>query len=161
MSSSTTDAQTVLTEVVKYPGCFVCGDENESGLKLKFWWDGEVCRTEFVAQERFCGYHRLLHGGIVSTILDEVMIKAILAEGIVVVTVDLQVRFKAPVQTGDRLTFEARAGERRKRFFTTTGVALTESGQIAAEASARYIEVTDSARLAELTEQLSGPPDRS
>ena len=159
MITSGSDKQSTLTEVVKYPGCFVCGDENDSGLKLRFWWDGEVCRTEFVAEERFCGYHRLLHGGIISTILDEVMIKAILAEGIVVVTVDLQVCYKAPAQTGDKLIFEARVGKRKKRFFTTTGVALLESGQIAAEASARYIQVTDPERLADLTEQLSGPLD--
>lgn len=156
MSPSRTDEETALTEVVKYPGCFVCGDENDSGLKLKFWWDGEVCRTEFVAQERFCGYHRLLHGGIISTILDEVMIKAILAEGTLVVTVDLQVRYKVPVQTGDKLKFEGRVGQRKKRFFTTTGVAMLESGRIAAESSARYIQVTDTERLADLTAQLSG-----
>ena len=159
MSSSITNARMAQTEVVKYPGCFVCGDENESGLKLKFLWDGTVCRTEFVAQERFCGYHRLLHGGIISTILDEVMIKAILAEGIVVVTVDLQVRYKAPVHTGEKLTFEAVVGHRNRRIFTTTGVALLQSGQIAAEANARYIQVTDPERLADLTEQLSGSPD--
>ncbi|MFQ5607766.1 MAG: PaaI family thioesterase [Candidatus Zixiibacteriota bacterium] len=157
MINSDSNTKSTLTEVVKYPGCFVCGDENDSGLKLKFWWDGEVCRTEFVAAERFCGYHRLLHGGIVSTILDEVMIKAILAEGIVVVTVDLQVRFKAPVHTDDRLTFEAKVGERRKRLFTTNGIARLEDGRIAAEASARYIQVTGAERLAALTEQLSGP----
>lgn len=146
----------IATEVVKYPGCFVCGDKNNSGLKLKFWWDGEVCRTEFTARERFCGYHRLLHGGIISTILDEVMIKAILAEGTLVVTVDLQVRYKVPIQTGDKLKFEGRVVQRKRRFFTTTGVAMLESGRIAAESSARYIQVTDTERLADLTAQLSG-----
>ncbi len=138
------------TEVVSYSGCFVCGDKNSQGLKLRFFWDGEVCRTSFTAAEEFCGYYQLLHGGILATILDEVMIKAILAQDVIAVTGELTTKYLAPVTTGDVIAFEARILKRRGRLFLTEGSAVNQSGVLVASATAKYIEVAAS----ELREQL-------
>ncbi len=137
-------------EVVAYSGCFVCGDKNDIGLKLRFLWDGEACRTSFTATEEFCGYHRLLHGGILATILDEVMIKAILAMDIVAVTGEMTVKYLAPVNTDDRIDFEARVLKHRGRLFLTEGSAHNQVGVLVASATAKYIEVAKS----DLREQL-------
>ncbi len=143
-----------VVEVVSYANCFVCGAENAHGLQLKFFWDGAVCRTSFVATEQFCGYHQLLHGGILGTIFDEVMIKAILAQDVVAVTGELTTKYLQPVKTGETINFEARVLKHRGRLFLTEGVARKGSGELVASASAKYIEVADGALKSQLLASL-------
>ncbi len=142
-------------EVVSYSKCFVCGDENDHGLKLRFLWDGEVCRTSFTATEQFCGYHQLLHGGIVGTIFDEVMIKAILAQDIIAVTGELTTKYLVPVTTGQTIAFEGRVLKRRGRLFLTEGKATTDSGDMVASATAKYIEIADTPLRDQLVSSLA------
>ncbi len=78
-----------MNEIAKYSGCFVCGDDNECGLKAKFHFVGDKAITECVAARRFEGYYDIYHGGITATLLDEVMIKALLAQNIFALTVEL------------------------------------------------------------------------
>jgi uncharacterized protein (TIGR00369 family) len=129
-----------MEEVVKYHKCFVCGDKNEIGLKARFYFDGEQATSEIVADELFAGYHGIYHGGIISTMLDEVMIKALLARGIFAVTAELTVKFKRPVRTGDKVLFSGReVTSARDRIFTTEGRAQAADGTLYAEATGKYI----------------------
>ncbi len=55
-----------------YKKCFFCGPATGGlGLELHYTDDGAIC--EFTAGDRFQGYDGMLHGGIVTGILDEVM----------------------------------------------------------------------------------------
>lgn len=129
-----------MKEVVKYHKCFVCGDQNKIGLKARFYFDGEQATSEIIADESFAGYQGIYHGGIISTMLDEVMIKAILARGIFAVTAELTVKFKRPVRTGDKVLFTGReVTSARDRIFTTEGKAQAEDGTVYAEATGKYI----------------------
>lgn len=129
-----------MKEVVKYAGCFVCGDKNNNGLKARFYYDGEQAVTEVRAQEQFEGYRGIYHGGIVSTLLDEVMIKALLALEKYTVTAEMTVRFLRPVRTGEKIRFVGRVTKSRGRVFLTEGTATAEDGQVFATAAAKYIE---------------------
>ena len=52
--------------------CFACGIENPIGLKLKFYTDGEDrCIAHFHPRPAHQGYPGQVHGGLVSTLLDE------------------------------------------------------------------------------------------
>lgn len=53
--------------------CFACGRENASGLQMRFQSDGNKLYSTLTPPLHFRGWHNLLHGGIVSTILDEIM----------------------------------------------------------------------------------------
>jgi hypothetical protein len=53
--------------------CFVCGPENNLGLKLVFRLEGDVCRSEFTPSDMHCGYDGVTHGGIIFSVLDDVM----------------------------------------------------------------------------------------
>ena len=53
--------------------CFACGPENEHGLQMDFYTDGECVYSWLTVDRQHCGWRKLLHGGIVSTILDEAM----------------------------------------------------------------------------------------
>lgn len=129
-----------MKEVVRYSSCFVCGDKNESGLKARFFYDGEQAVTEIVALEQFEGYHGIYHGGIVATLLDEVMIKAILVQNRYAVTAELTVRFLKPVRTGEKIRFTGWVTKSKGRVFLTEGKATGENGQVFATATGRYVE---------------------
>lgn len=53
--------------------CFACGAENKYGLQMKFYTNGEYLSSKLRLEERFTGWDQLVHGGIISTILDELM----------------------------------------------------------------------------------------
>ena len=53
--------------------CFVCGPSNPIGLRIKFRIDGDVCRGEFKPGEHHVGYNNITHGGIIFSLLDDVM----------------------------------------------------------------------------------------
>jgi uncharacterized protein (TIGR00369 family) len=81
-----------------YGKCFVCGEDNPGGLHLNFEIDKEkkTLKTTFVADPVFQGYDGVLHGGIVSTLLDEAMAKLSYELGYGTVTAAMEIRFKKP-----------------------------------------------------------------
>jgi len=129
-----------MEEVLSYPGCFVCGGKNLHGLKAKFLYDGENAFAEFIATESFEGYKGIFHGGIVASLLDEVMIKTILARNIFAVTAEMTVRFRHPIRTGERIRFVGRVTESKGRLFSTEGEAVGDDGTIYATATGIYLE---------------------
>ncbi|MEA1980311.1 MAG: PaaI family thioesterase [candidate division Zixibacteria bacterium] len=132
-----------MKEILKYSGCFVCGDKNDNGLQAKFYYDGKEASTEIEASDNFEGYQKIYHGGIISTVLDEVMVKAILAKEIYAVTVEMTVRFHKPVRTGDKLFFKGRIVKNKGRVYFTEGEVKRTNGDILATASGKYIEAED------------------
>jgi hypothetical protein len=51
--------------------CYACGDLNPLGLHMHFRMEGEWAVAPFVARREHQGYPGFVHGGIVSTLLDE------------------------------------------------------------------------------------------
>lgn len=129
-----------MREIVKYRRCFVCGDENEHGLKARFFYDGEQAVSELRALESFEGYRGIYHGGVISAMLDEVMIKAILARDIFAVTAELTVRYHRPIETGTQLRFVGRVSEQKGRAYYTVGEVVSEDGVRFASATGKYLE---------------------
>ena len=129
-----------MKEIAKYSGCFVCGQQNEIGLKARFYWDGEKAVCDILADELYAGYKNIFHGGIISTLLDEIMIKALLAEDIFVVTAEMTVRFKLPVFSGDKIHFEGRKKDQKGVIYLTEGRAVNQNGDLVAEATGKYIK---------------------
>ncbi len=130
-------------DVVRYRGCFVCGDDNAIGLNLNFQWDGEVARTKWLPDSKHEGYKGIVHGGLLAAVLDEVMIKAALAKDIRCVTASMEVKYKAPAEVGDELLFEGRITEQRGRIILTVGTVQNSHGKVVAEATGKYMTVSD------------------
>jgi len=126
-------------EIAAYTGCFICGQKSRVGLKARFFWDGEKAFCDITADEEYAGYKDIFHGGVVAALLDEVMIKALLAEEIFSVTAEFTVRLKKPIYSGDRLRFEGRKTNQRGVLYYTRGQAVNQDGDIVAEATGRYI----------------------
>ncbi|MGH8015461.1 MAG: PaaI family thioesterase [Candidatus Zixiibacteriota bacterium] len=129
-----------MQEILKYPGCFVCGENNDIGLKARFHYINGAAATEITADSRFEGYKGIFHGGIISTILDEAMIKAILAENKYAVTAEITIRFHSPIYIGDKLKILGNITETKGRMFYTEAKAIRGVKEIVASATGKCIE---------------------
>jgi acyl-coenzyme A thioesterase PaaI-like protein len=76
-------------------------------LHLTFENDGELTRTRFVPQERFQGWTGYVHGGILSTVLDETMAQWLWLRDVVAMTVEMDVRFIKAVPVGREVVVTA------------------------------------------------------
>ncbi|MBX3072034.1 MAG: PaaI family thioesterase [Thermomicrobiales bacterium] len=81
--------------------CFGCGRLNPHGLQLTFYADpdGSVW-AEWEPTPKVEGWQGIVHGGLITTVLDEVMGWALSAQRIWAVTARLDVSFRKPVEIG-------------------------------------------------------------
>jgi uncharacterized protein (TIGR00369 family) len=129
-----------MKEVAKYRQCFVCGEENPNGLQARFFVrEDEAVISEYTVDERFVGYAKVLHGGILASLLDEVMIKAVLKDDIIAVTASMELKFKKPVYVGETIKLAGSVIQNKGRVFKTEGQA-TVDGTVVASASGTYIK---------------------
>lgn len=90
--------------------CFACGEKNPIGLGLQFDWDGEVLRCAFTPRKEHQGYQDVVHGGIITTVLDECMAQAAIHRfKVMAATVEIKVRFRSSLMAGEEIQVEARA----------------------------------------------------
>lgn len=143
-----------MEEVIKYSGCFVCGDCNPNGLNARFFYDGTAVTTEIVADKRFEGYSGICHGGITAALLDEVMVKVVLARGIFSTTAEMTVRYHRPVRVGERVICRGWVTQQKGRAWFTEATAVNGEGQPLASATGKYIQA-----LAEFRDELMKPSD--
>jgi uncharacterized protein (TIGR00369 family) len=127
-------------------GCFVCGKSNPIGLKLEFAVEGEEYVTYFTPSKQHQGYVGIVHGGIISTVLDEVMARYVHVLGLGAITAEMTVRLKRPARVGSRLRFAGRVDSQDGRVVHCSAAATDESGQLIAEATARMVKVAQNAR---------------
>lgn len=124
--------------------CFGCGTLNTGGLHLTMYpnSDGNGVWAPFVPAARFEGYPGMIHGGIVCTVLDEVMAWSLYREQIWAVTGQLQVRYRQPVPVGDRLRAIGTIARNRGRVIETRGEIRREADDaLLAEATATFVRV--------------------
>jgi acyl-coenzyme A thioesterase PaaI-like protein len=133
--------------IKRYSNCFVCGDKNQCGLKVDFFDEQGLAKAEYQASSVFEGYKDVLHGGIISALLDEVMIKAVLAKNILAVTASIEIKFKQPVRIGEKLFLEGKIIEDKGRIIFTEGKVFKEDQSIAALGFARYIKADQKMKL--------------
>jgi acyl-coenzyme A thioesterase PaaI-like protein len=122
--------------------CFGCGDDNPIGLHLRFTPDGEGVKASFVPGPEHQGFDGVVHGGIISAILDEAMAWATAHVGVWAVTGELRVRFRKPLSIGAPTTVTARVSGSRGRLVTTAAeLQLDQDRSPIAIASATFIKV--------------------
>jgi acyl-coenzyme A thioesterase PaaI-like protein len=120
--------------------CFVCGKSNPIGLKLTFRMDQEVCRSEFTPDHDHCGWSETTHGGIIYSVLDDVMANWLFLKGIAAHTARCQVRYRAPLPTGVMVVLEGRLISRRGRLAVLDGRMLrNDNAQLIAESEASFL----------------------
>ena len=131
-----------LNDETDYGLCFVCGPRNESGLRLRFEHDGDSVTTSYKASGHHQGFPGVLHGGVLSALLDEVMSRVSVVEGRWTQTARMEVRFRRPVPVDSTVTAVARKTRERRGFIDAEGLVLMADGSVAAEASGTFAPVT-------------------
>ena len=123
--------------------CFVCGLDNEAGLRLKFYTEapGKV-RVEWIAPECYQGYPGHLHGGIAAAILDETAGRTIITkdDSRMFVTMKMQLRYRKPVPVNVPLTIRGEMIRDRGRVAETRAAIHLPDGSIAVEAEVLIAE---------------------
>ena len=122
--------------------CFGCGPANPTGLQLEFLLaeDGAtVCLT--TVPDRFDGNPGNLHGGIIATLLDEAMSKAVRACGLTAMTGRMEIDYLRPVRSGAPLRVEGRIVHSEGRKHWTEAKILNARGTSLAEGKGLFIEV--------------------
>jgi uncharacterized protein (TIGR00369 family) len=133
--------------------CFACGELNENGLHLKLNLEPGRCWTELEIARRFEGWEGIIHGGILCTIMDEVMAWALVQYDSWGVTARMSVDFRRPVTVGQRIRAEGWISESRRRIHVTAAkIVDAESGVELASAQATYVAASE-ARKRELKER--------
>ena len=125
--------------------CFVCGSANPLGLKLQFETDGTVVRTRFVPRPEHAGFKRTVHGGIISTLLDEVMIWACgVQTRRFAYCAELTVRFVHPARPGETLLATGElVSNRRHRLFEAHAELRNQENLVLATAKGKYLPLKD------------------
>jgi len=123
-----------------HPGCVVCCSSNMHGFGLEFRIiNDNTVEASFSCDKVFQGYPAMLHGGVVSTLLDGAMTNCLFAHGHAAVTVELNVRFRHPVDTGDPAMVRAWITS-SMRPVHEMAAELIQDGRIKALAKAKFLE---------------------
>jgi len=123
--------------------CFVCGEANAAGLKLRLETDGSIIRTRFTPGPEHIGFKQVTHGGILATVLDEIMAWtcAVHAHRFAFCA-EMTVRFVNPGRPGEELTGTGELiSNRRNRVFDARAELRSADGRLIASATGRYLPI--------------------
>jgi uncharacterized protein (TIGR00369 family) len=123
--------------------CFVCGKKNPTGLAVDFEINEQArsIQARFTPSSGHQGYEGIVHGGILSALLDEAMAKLAFSLGFQIVTAEITVKFKSPATPGEELLISGKLVEETKRLILAE--AKIERGTIIiAEATAKLLIIS-------------------
>ncbi len=137
-----------LSEMQKQPSskmCFVCGRDNPIGLHLHFYTaeDGRV-HTEFTPRQEHQGYPGVMHGGLITSLLDETIGRTAIADDWWCMTAELEIRFKKPVPIGQPLHVIGEITQKKGRLLKARGeIRLACDDQLLVEAHGTFLKIPD------------------
>ena len=124
-----------------YKGCLVCGDPqvNPNTLHRRFKVTGSGVEVDFKADSRHAGYEGIVHGGIITALLDETIGWAVAVERKkLFMTAELTVRFVRPLPINLPITVKGRSLEHKSRYSIGEGEIVDSEGTVYAKASGKF-----------------------
>ncbi len=121
--------------------CFVCGLENDFGLKLSFFETnpGEVI-VETEVPDQFQGYPGVVHGGVVASLVDEVLGRVHMGNdpenSRFMYTIKLSLSYRKPVPTNTPIRIVGQAIRSKTQTATSIAKIFDKNGQLLVEADA-------------------------
>lgn len=137
--------------------CFVCGESNPLGMKLRFHTDGREVHARFVPRPEHNGFKGVVHGGLIATVLDEIMVWACAVRTRQFsYCAELTVRFQNPLRPGEEVLAVGELVTNRKgKIFEAHSSLRNAAGTVFAEATGKYLPVKNVA-LSELVGDVVG-----
>jgi uncharacterized protein (TIGR00369 family) len=135
--------------------CFVCGQHNPQGMRLKFILDEErqtfVCR--FRLGKRYTGPPGHCHGGIIASILDDAMGKVNKLHHVVALTREMTVEYLKPVPLHKPLRVEGREVKVQGRTHVNSAEILDENDKVLARSRGIFIAIDPEKMFAKFAEK--------
>jgi uncharacterized protein (TIGR00369 family) len=126
----------------EFPDCFVCGSQNSRGLRVPFKIERDSAVGFFTPDKSCAGYDDAVHGGIISSLLDEALIWACYhVTGRFGVTAELSVRFKKPVKIGMKCVIKGILVSDEGRLWKAESELTDEHGKVYASAFGKIFPV--------------------
>lgn len=117
--------------VPAYDMCFVCGKKNPIGLKLEFMIVDNVYTSYFTPNDNHQSYDGIVHGGIISTLLDEIMGKYVwVLTDKPSFTARLEVRYRRHGEIGKQLRLESRIIKNKGKLYEVEGKLWQVEGEV-------------------------------
>ena len=129
-------------QVKEYPYCFGCGASNPIGLRLRYQADDKCLKTEFIPRDEHQGWPGIVHGGIITSLLYEVLENFPYYEGIIVMMKNMETRFRRPANIGEKIVAKSWLVERSGRNINISATLTTERDELIAEGKAVLVELT-------------------
>jgi uncharacterized protein (TIGR00369 family) len=141
-----TPGENGFTELPHSKSCFVCGSRNVAGLNLRFWTDGRVVRARYLPRTEQNGFVNVVHGGILATVLDEVMVwSCAIHTKRFSYCAEMTVRYVAPAEVGQEIIATAELVEnKRERLYLARGeLKSAAGGRLIAVSTGKYMPIRD------------------
>ncbi|MCE5285415.1 MAG: PaaI family thioesterase [Pelosinus sp.] len=123
--------------------CFACGTQNPIGLHLKFKKVENKYVTTFTAGPEHQSYNGVVHGGIISTLLDETMARYITEQDVKAVTARLDIRYRAATPIGELLTISGWVVGKRRNMYEMAGEIRLSDGTVTVESKGMIAVIED------------------
>jgi acyl-CoA thioesterase FadM len=124
--------------------CFACGTANPIGLNLSFYRQGNSICSDITLGKNYEGWENMAHGGIVSTLLDEIMSwSMIYFKRTFFVTRKMSIKYLKPVPLDMPLTVKGMVEGEKRRLCTAKGFIHDGGHQILARAKATFALLSD------------------
>ena len=122
--------------------CFGCGAANPSGLRLEFFIapDGTLICPATISSA-FEGHPGFLHGGVIATLLDEAMSKAVRARGLTAMTRHMEIDYRLPVPSGTQIRLEGKVLRSEGRKHWAVSSIIDKQGHTLAQGKGLFVEV--------------------
>ena len=124
--------------------CLICGMENQAGVNAPFYeMEDESVMSIFKFKNEHQSYPGRTHGGMISTMLDELVGRAIWIYDPTIwgVTMDINVKFRKPVPLETTLIAKGKITKNTSMFFSGEGYIYDVYGKVLAEAKVNYIKL--------------------
>lgn len=122
--------------------CFACGKHNPHGLRMKVQFNEEdqLAFCQISLAKGFQGWHGIAHGGVVATMMDEVMAHAVIHFKAQAVTGSMESRYRAPVPLDTQLMVTGWVSGGRGRLVQAQAtVEILEDAKLLAEAKGSFL----------------------
>lgn len=124
--------------------CFVCGRDNPIGLHMQFYADADGCvYADYVPRDEQQGYPGVIHGGILTAMLDELIGRTAIASDLWCMTAKLEMRFRKPVPIGEPLRLKGEITKKTGHLLEGRGEIRLSDGSLAVEARGTYLRIPD------------------
>nr|HID58332.1 PaaI family thioesterase [Desulfobacterales bacterium] len=133
-----------------FPGaeyCFACGPQNPVGLHMRVLYEEDRAVCHLSLSKEFQGWDGIVHGGLLATILDEIMAHAIIHFVGEAVTTSLEIKFRAPMHIGEEVEAFGYITQRKSRGVVAKGeIRSAKDSRLIAQAEGKYIFLPEDSR---------------